>query len=54
VNPGIHVLYEPYVYGLVFGPLDGAVNGPVIGRYRARPEIGAYSNRLLTAPILRG
>jgi hypothetical protein len=53
VKPGIHVLYEPYVYGPVFGPSDGAVNGPMMGHCRARPEIGSYSNRLLAGPILR-
>jgi hypothetical protein len=46
------LLYETYLYDPVFGPLDGAVNGPAMGRYRARPEIGFYSNRLLAGPNL--
>jgi hypothetical protein len=54
VKPGIHDLYEPYVYVLVFGPSDGALNGHVTGRYRAKPKIWVYSNRLLAGPILRG
>jgi hypothetical protein len=51
VKPGIHVLYETFVYGLVFGQSDGAVNGHVTGHYRV--EIQAYSNRLLAGPISR-
>jgi hypothetical protein len=52
-KPSIHILYEPYVYDPLFGPSDGAVNGHVTGCYRARPEIGSYSNRLQAGPTLR-